>query len=647
MPDWRDLLDDQPSNMSGGPLFSDLLERRLNRRTFAVGGMAAGAAAFTGFPVAMANSRHFTETERGVDADLHVAPGYKADILIRWGDPVVKGAPAFDPYNQTADSQEQQFGYNNDYVGFLPIPLDARNPSRGLLCVNHEYTTEEMMFPGMIRQDKKRNFRDMTQALVEIEMAAHGGSIIEVEKSGGKWRTVPGSRYNRRISARRTEMRMAGPAAGTARLKTNADLSGALVIGTVNNCAGGLTPWGTYLMAEENFNFYFSGDVSAHPEAEKLKRYGAPRKAYAWGDYFDRFDVSKEPNEINRFGWIVEVDPFEPNSMPVKRTALGRFKHEGAECIVNRDGRVVVYSGDDQQFDYLYKFVSKGVFNAESRAANKNLLDEGTLYVAAFNEDGSMAWLPLAYGQGPLTPKNGFNSQADVLIDARLAADALGATKLDRPEDVQPNPKTGKVYVMLTNNSRRKPDQLDAVNRRAKNIWGQIIEISPEDQDHGAETARWDMLVQCGNPQMPDAQASWHAGTSPNGWFACPDNATVDSQGNLWISTDQGRDWAEASGGADGIWQLETEEPARGLGRMLLRAPIGAEVCGPHFTPGDTALFAAIQHPGVDGAEKWDEFGRKSSFADPATRWPDYDPNMPPRPSVIVISKLNGGVVGS
>ncbi|MBT6119435.1 MAG: PhoX family phosphatase, partial [Rhodospirillaceae bacterium] len=447
-------------------------------------------------------------------------------------------------------------------------------------------------------------------------------------------------------TAGETEMILTGPAAGHARLQTDADPSGTRVVGTVNNCAGGITPWGTYLMAEENFHYYFMGTLEGHAEARNYKRYGVPGNGYAWGRYHDRFDIDKEPNEANRFGWVVEVDPLDPSSTPRKRTALGRFKHEGAETIVNGDGRVVAYMGDDQRFDYLYKFVSAGRVSPDDRAANMDLLDSGTLYVAKFHADGSMSWLPLVFGEGPLTPGNGFESQADVLIETRLAADLLAATPTDRPEDVQPNPATGKVYVLLTNNSKRQAGDLNPVNDRADNIWGQIVEIVPRGGDHGALAADWSLLVQCGDPADPATGAAWNAATGADGWFACPDNAAADGLGRLWVATDQGGGWSKASGTADVLWGLETEGPGRGTGHMFFRVPVGAELCGPLLTPDSKTLILAVQHPATDGVKDYPGFERSSTFEDPATRWPDFEPGMPPRPSVVVVTKNDGGVIG-
>lgn len=643
-------------NGSGNPTIGDVINARFGRRDVLRGmlGVAAVSALAGGAGLALTrrqalaaggSSFGFTEIAHGVDETHHVAPGYKAEVLIRWGDPVVEGAPAFDPLNQSAAAQAQQFGYNNDFLGFVPLPLGSGSADHGLLCVNHEYTNEEVMFPGLGRQDKV-DFAGMTRELVDIELAAHGASVVEIRKQAGKWAIVPDSSYNRRITGGTTEIAMSGPAAGHDRLKTSADPSGTRVIGTLNNCAGGITPWGTYLTAEENFNGYFWGAAAGHPEEAKLKRYGAPGGWYAWGKFHDRFDVTKEPNEVNRFGWIVEIDPLDPASTPKKRSALGRFKHEGGETVVAPSGQVVVYMGDDERFDYVYKFVTAGAFDPDDRAANMDLLDQGTLFVARFDADGTGTWLPLVFGEGPLTPDNGFASQADVVIDARLAGDLLGATRMDRPEDVEPNPKTGRVYVMLTNNSKRTAEQVDAANPTPESAFGHIIEMTEDAGDFAATTFAWEILVKCGDPAVAEVGAAWNPATSENGWFAAPDNCAVDNQGRLWITTDQGSGWSK-SGTADGVWALETEGALRGTGRMFFRVPIGAEMCGPCFTSDDRTLFVAVQHVATDGTKAYPGFERDSTYEDPATRWPDFRDDMPPRPSVMVISKDDGGVIGS
>jgi secreted PhoX family phosphatase len=671
--EYFEALEELPVNPSNAPTLGDVINARFSRRTLlrgalgvtAIGALAASplallAAAGRDEPTAGAQHESaedsaatpgrfgFTEIAHGVDETHHVAPGYRAEVLIRWGDAVLPDSPKFDPRRQSAAAQLKQFGYNNDFIGYIPLPFGSDNADHGLLCVNHEYTDEEVMFPGLGQYDDA--FSGATKAIAEIEMACNGGSIIEIKKHDGEWSIIPDSRYARRISALETEMRLSGPAAGHDRLKTSADPTGARVIGTVNNCAGGITPWGTYLMAEENFNFYFLGEIEGHAEQANYARYGIPGKRYPWGKFHPRFDIDAEPNEANRFGWIVEVDPLDPASTPVKRTALGRFKHEGAESIVNKDGRLVLYSGDDQRFEYLYKFITRDSVDPTDRAANRDLLDHGILSVARFDGDGTLTWLPLLHGRGPLTADSGFASQADVLIETRRAATLLGATPMDRPEDVEPNPVTGKVYVMLTNNSKRgtdgQPDP-DAANPRAANLWGHVLELTPPDGDHAAESARWDVLIKAGNPADGAVAALWNPATSANGWFACPDNCAIDPSGRLWVSTDQGRAWSQASGGADGVWALETEGSGRGTGRLFFRVPVGAEMCGPRFTPDGKTLFVAVQHPATDGTKDYAGFERSSTFEDPATRWPDFDPKMPPRPSVVVITKDDSGEIGS
>jgi len=625
--------------------FADILEARLSRRTALSGMGAAGALGVISLlPLeaeaasATVPSLAFTEIPHTIERDQTVAPGYSADVLIRWGDKVAKDAPRFDPARQTAEAQERQFGYNNDYLAFLPLPLGSGNSDHGLLVVNHEYTNTSLMFSGLNEDAKDK----ITREQADIEMAAHGLSVVEIRKTKGKWRVVENSTFARRLSMRSAEMVLAGPAAGHARLKTKADPSGTRVVGTLNNCGGGTTPWGTVLTAEENFDMYFGGDPAKSPEASNHKRIGLSGKSlFGWSRFHDRMNVEKEPNEPNRFGWIVEFDPYDPKSTPVKRTALGRFKHEAATTIVNANGRVSVYSGDDAQFEYLYRFVSRGRYNPADRKANMALLDDGILYVAKFHDDGRVTWLPLVHGEGLLTQSNGFASQADVLIDTRRAADLLGATPLDRPEDVEASPATGKVYMALTNNAQRKAEQVDKVNPRANNRHGHIIELTPPlvggRRDHAALEYSWNVFLLAGDPAVPANGARYHAGVSRNGWLSCPDNVAFDRKGRLWIATDQGSAQA-ATGISDGMYATETEGPNRALTKFFYAAPKDAEMCGPCFTPDGKTLFVAVQHPGE---------AKGSTFDAPSTRFPDFDASVPPRPSVVAITKKDGGEIGS
>jgi secreted PhoX family phosphatase len=642
-----DDLDDIGVNPSAAPTLEALICERLSRRD-ALKGLAAGAAglmagAFLAGPggarAAGKSSLTFTELPHGLDDRHHVAPGYRAQVLIRWGDPVVKGAPAFDVAKQSAAAQDKQFGYDNDFMAYMPLPYGSRNSERGLLCCNHENTKPYLMFPGVTKKEVGAGDK-VTREQAEIEMAAQGLSVVEVTKSSGAWKVVGDSAHNRRLSGLSAAFRVGGPAAGHARMKTAADPAGVKVIGTFNNCAGGTTPWGTVLSGEENTRFYFWGKADALPQAKAYKRYGVTGKErYNWGTHHVRFNLEKEPNEPNRFGWVVEYDPYEPGSTPAKRTALGRFQHEGATCAVSHDGRVAVYSGDDSRFEYVYKFVTKGRFDPNNRAANRDLLDEGTLYAAKFEANGTVKWLPLVFGEGPLTAANGFDNQGDVVIEARRAADLLGATPMDRPEDIEPDPKTGRVYVVLTSNDRRKKEQVDAANPRAGNKWGHIIELVPPAKDgkpdHAAAEFRWEFFLIAGDPAKPEQGAKYLGAVSEHGWLAAPDNIAFDAKGRMWISTD-GMD--DAAGVADGVFAADVSGPGRGVTRHFFRVPTGAEMCGPAFTPDGKTLFVAVQHPGDD---------KDSTFDKPSTRWPDFKADMPPRPSVVAIVKDDGGEIGS
>ena len=649
--------ENEGSNPSHGPTIGDLIATRLSRRDLVKGLAAVSVAAEALWPKALAAAPASGE-EKGAASRFdfvelpiapgskthHVAEGYDADILIRWGDAVLPDAPEFAPGKPDAAAQEKQFGYNNDFLGF--IPLEGRS-DHGLLVVNHEYTNGELMVPGLApRSDKDSQFSGVTREIVDTEMMAHGGSVIEIRREGGKWSVVPGSRYARRITAE-TEIAVSGPAAGHARMKTTADPTGTRIKGMLNNCAGGVTPWGTWLTCEENFNGYFWGKAAAEPvtkEARALRRYGAPGEWYAWGRYHDRFDTLKEPNEANRFGWVVEIDPLDPTSVPVKRTALGRFKHEGAGNIVNGDGRFVVYQGDDERFDYVYRFVTDGKVDLANRAANKDLLDKGVLSVARFKSDGTGEWLPLIHGapnkdgQVWLSAQNGFEDQGDVLIHTRLAADMLGATRMDRPEDIEVDPKTGKIYLMLTNNAKRKADQTDAANPRAENLFGHIIEITPANGDHAAPAFTWEILLKCGSPAVAEVGATFNPATTENGWFGMPDNCAIDSEGRLWVATDGNS--TKRTGRADGIWAIETDGERRATSRCFFQVPTGAEMCGPCFTPDLETFFVAVQHPG-----ETEDDAPPSTFDTPSTRWPDFKDGIPPRPSVVAITRKGGGKI--
>ena len=357
---------------------------------------------------------NFKEIQHGIDAQTHIPEGFEQKVLIRWGDPIVKNAPQFDPYNQSATAQEKQFGFNNDYVATTSLPMGAQASSSALLCVNHEYALERMMFSKTSTLSQKEKS--------EIEQASLGCSIVEIKKDDqSNWSIINDSPFNRRITMLSTKMSVSGPAAGHERMQTQDDPSGKEIIGTFQNCAGGMTPWGTYLTCEENINYGFGNYKNAdhnNYDLKQSKSFGFNDYGHKWFEDAPRFDLAKTPKEINRFGWVVEIDPYDPASKPVKHTALGRCKHEGCTVTIDKSGYAVAYMGDDQHFQYLYKFVSKNKFNKNDRSNNMKLLTEGTLYVAKFHEGGICEWLPLIHGQNGLTAENGFNSQGDISIDA-------------------------------------------------------------------------------------------------------------------------------------------------------------------------------------------------------------------------------------
>lgn len=649
------------ANTSGNAYFGDVVREAMSRRGVlragALGALVAGAGvagagvpAFADEPAEAAargkghgsGDLRFTPVPPNKEDALSIPDGYRSSVVVRWGDPVLPDAPEFDFDNQSADAQNKQFGYNCDYVTLLPMGKD-----RALLWVNHEYTDESLMFRGYT------GGAEATEEQIRIGLAAHGGSVVEIERSGGKgeWKLVTRGRrrYNRRITAQ-TKMRFSGPAAGHALLRTAADPKGVRPVGMLNNCSGGTTPWGTVLTAEENFDQYFvNGDKVPAEQKPYITRYtiqtGVPSSSRRFDRVEERFDLEKHPNEANRFGWIVEIDPFDPDSTPIKRTALGRFKHEAANTTLARDGRLVVYMGDDSRYEYIYKFVSKERYKPGFDRHNRTLLDEGTLYVAKFTGDspaseidgsgklpadgefdGSGEWIPLVSGDKSYV--DGM-SAAEVLVYTRSAADKVGATKMDRPEDMERNPVTGGVYVALTNNTNRTAAEADEANPRSANKHGHVLEIVERRGDAGEKRFAWSIPLVCGDPN--DA-ATYFAGydkskVSP---ISCPDNVTFDKDGNLWISTD-----GNALGTNDGLFVMPVKGKERGHLRQFLTVPVGAETCGPLVTADQRSVFVAVQHPGeTDGA----------SPEEPSSHWPDGDQ---PRPSVAVVWHGQGKKIGA
>ncbi|MFJ7064093.1 PhoX family protein [Streptomyces sp. NPDC101115] len=572
-----------------------------------------------------------------------VPAGYSQNVVIRWGEPILRGAPAFDSEKQTAAAQAGQFGYNNDFLSLLPLRGEHH---RQVLVANHEYTDEVLMFRGYDPENP-------TREQVEIAWAAHGLSVVVVQEEHRTGKLTPVTRHhlNRRLHTT-SEFELTGPVAGGDLVKTSADPEGRTVLGTLNNCAGGTTPWGTTLHGEENFNQYFANGSSATD-----KRYGmvAGASERKWERFDKRFDLAQEPNESHRFGWVVELDPYDPESTPRKRTALGRFKHEAAQPRLTADGRPVVYMGDDERFDYFYKFVSsKRMMKGGSRKArehNLTLLDEGTLYVAKLTGDspaaeidgtgkhpsdgefdGTGVWIPLATAgpDGAVSHVPGMTAE-EVFVFTRLAGDKVGATKMDRPEDVEPSPRTGRVYVALTNNKDRGKAgkaPADEANPRNANKHGQILELAENWDDPAGDGFAWRLFLVAGDPNDP---ATYFAGfpkdkVSP---ISCPDNVAFDPHGNLWISTD-----GNQLGSHDGLFGVATRGERRGELKQFLTVPAGAETCGPLIQ--DRRVLVSVQHPGeIDGA----------SVEKPASVWPD-GPGRIVRPAVVAVWRADGRDIG-
>lgn len=614
------------------PEFNRLIEAGLSRRGFLKGvGAASMVAFFAASPVARAVAAAtqpllgFQAVPASVADAIVVPPGYKAEVLIAWGDALFADAPAFSQSND-ARAQARQFGDNNDGMSFFPL-----GPDRALLAVNNEYTNYEYLFAD--------GGKVLSAEAVAKAQAAHGVSLVELVRIDGKWQANPRGALNRRITAT-TPMTLSGPAAGHALLKTHADPEGRTALGTFNNCANGQTPWGTYLTCEENFNGYF-GSAGKPVLDQRAARYGlaAEDAGFGWHRFDERFDLAKHPNEPHRFGWVVEIDPHDPASTPKKRTALGRFKHENAAFTINKDGRAVVYLGDDERGEHIYRFVSKNKVAPGKDPANRDLLDEGTLYVARFEAKegelkGTGQWLPLVHGQHGLTRENGFADQGEVLIFAREAATRLGATTMDRPEWVAVHPHRAEAYCTLTNNKNRglKENQpLDGANPRAENPYGQIIRWRPAGGDHGSDSFEWDLFLLGGNPAVnKEGLMAGSANINPDNMFNSPDGIGFDEAGRLWIQTD-GDYSNEKQFAGMGNNQMLCADPTSGEVRRFLTGPIACEITGLTFSPDWRTMFVGVQHPGEELAP--------SHFPDGGTAIP--------RSAVLRITRDDGGIIGA
>ncbi len=695
----QSLRDDDLSNPSARPTLTDLVDRAIalqpSRRHLLLGGLGAAALPFLAglagcggsdapaAPVAPAAPSErmlgFTAVGASSADDVVVPAGYVATAFLPWGTPINATAPAWKAdASGSAAEQEQQVGDNHDGMHFFGFDAAGTGPGtrsdEGLLVMNHEYINPEYFYAP--DSDPANWLLPFTLEKARKGQAAHGVSVLHVRRTtAGGWEHVKASPYNRRIHGN-TPIALQGPAADHDLMKTAADPSGTEVLGTLNNCGNGWTPWGTYLTCEENFNGYFGWNGARTPSALE-NRYGLSANGfgYLWHTVDPRFDINAHPNEPNRHGWVVEIDPFNPGGKAIKRTALGRFKHENAACVVAANGRVVVYMGCDERNEYIYKFVSAGTFDAAnpSSAANRNLLADGTLYVARFDAGatagdrmGTGAWIPLTYGIGALTTANGFTSQGDVLIRARQAADRVGATMMDRPEWVAANPKNpAQAYVTLTNNNRRggttsnNPDgsttagsarpPVDEANPRANNVWGHILRFTGDGDDATSLTFSWDLFVVAGQPSVTDARAP-SANITADNLFNSPDGLAFDDFGRLWIQTDG----SYANGGdfaGMGNNQMLVADPQTKEIRRFLVGPAGCEITGITWTPDRTTMFVNVQHPGEVGSHPNAPAGYTGDdwiarHANAFSRWPDGATAARPRSATVIVRRSDGGPIG-
>jgi uncharacterized protein len=641
-------------NPSNNTEFSQLLENDGRRTVLKMGPAVSAMAALTGLLGASACTSVAGVAGAGKaasgspaisfkpipisSADAVMVPeGYKADVLIAWGDPIgdTRGMPAFKfDASNSAQDQELQSGTHHDGMYYFPLPLGSTNSTRGLLVTNHEYPDNALLFPD--------GMANWSLAKARKSQAALGCSVQEVQLVGGAWQTVKPSRYARRIHAN-TPMRVGGPAAGHALMQTNFHKTGHESAGTFNNCANGWTPWGTYLTCEENFSFHFK----PHPEPTKMEeRYELSPKvrfSFRWGEVDPRFDAGVNRNEPNHFGWVVEFDPYDPNSIPVKRTAIGRCSHEGARYAESKDGRIAIYTGDDRAFEYIYKFVTAKPWNKQDRAANRDLLDTGTLYVARFNADGSGDWVELTHGKNGLTAENGFDSQAAVCMFARAAGDRVGATKMDRPEWIAQHPQSGDIFCTLTNNTARGEQGMEAgnpANTRAPNRFGHIVRWTEDGGDVAAIRFRWETFVMAGDPNHANERVR---GNLKGDLYASPDGLMIDDRGVIWVQTDMSPSLLlKDDHTIYGNNQMLALDPVTREAKRFLTGPRGCEITGACMTPDGKTMFVNIQHPGETGA-----IGTDPDNPRKLSNWPDFKPDGRPRSGTVVVRRGDGGMIGT
>ncbi|HKL69642.1 PhoX family phosphatase [Salibaculum sp.] len=609
--------------------FDQVVERAISRRGFLGGVLAfgSGAAAMgTGLlssssaeAQAAASRFPFTPIDIQTDHTVHVPEGYTWHTMVRWGDPLFSDADGYDVNagGGPVEGSDRVFGENTD--GMETFALGGRT----ILAINSEYTNRGTNLPAE-QEGVPANAGDVRK-LQNLQ----GVTVVEVAEGENGWSIVKDSPFNRRIT-HNTPMTIVGPAAGHDLLKTEADPTGTRSLGTMNNCGSGRTPWGTYLTCEENFNGYFGSTAETQDQkpnalVDGYARYGIGTDGWGY-DYHKwdaRFDTSQNPNEPHRAGWVVEIDPTDADSTPVKHTGLGRFKHENAEVVLAADGRVVVYMGDDERGEFIYKFVSNGTY--APGGSTDGLLDDGTLYVARFSDDQTGEWLPL-------TPETtGMESDAEIRIFARKAGSAVGATTMDRPEWISVNPHAVEGYCCLTNNRNRgvkanaggDETPVGGPNPREVNHYGQIVRWMPHGDDHAADTFDWDLYVMAGNPTVHDDAYAGSSNITTGNMFNSPDGMAFDSTGLVWIQTDGDDDNAGDFAGM-GNNQMLVGDPVTGEIARFMTGPNGCEVTGLCWSNDRRTMFVGIQHPGGS--------------------WPDGEGL--PRSSVIAVKREDNAILG-
>lgn len=714
------------NNTSDNTHFRDILEQHISRRSL-ITKAASGAVALTlastltgcndsdddsgsnngGTTPVDPNKKPekltFTAVAKNHNDIVTVPEGYEANVIYALGDSI---NPAFGDWddNNIPSGPSFQFrsGDCHDGMHFFGLNTSKNNfdesvSAEGLLVMNHEYINQTFLHP---KGPTKVNGRRPEDEVIR-ETNAHGVSIVHIKKDAATQKVVIDKKsiFNRRITAS-TEMNFAGVAAGSSLLATRFSPAGRQTRGTHNNCGNGYTPWGTYLTTEENFIGYFArsttDDALRTPEEIiALKRYGLKAGSgsrYGWEtaigqvesqDLYDRWNADVKAvqptqdyrNGPNTFGWMVEIDPFDNRLNPVKRTSLGRFAHEDSACRAVAGQPLAFYMGDDSKGEYIYKFVSSAVWDVKDvnggYGAGDKYMNAGKLYVAKFNNDGTGQWIELAYGKNGLNESNStypFKSQADVVTFARLAGDAVGATKMDRPEWCTVNPVNGEVYVTLTNNSNRGKDYAtDAANPRnytdlkdgkttqKGNVNGHIIRFKETDDKTTAETFKWDIYLFGAEASM--ASNINLSGLTDNNDLSSPDGMWFDPRGVLWIQTDDGAytdvtncmmlaalpgqigDGTTATT-SNGQQTLVGAKVTDSTLRRFLVGPKQCEITGIAMTPDHKAIFINVQHPGEDSA----------SYATPDSNWPatQKDPNNKtarPRSATVVITRKDGGVI--